>query len=142
MNVRLRKIYAEALRRLRTLKGWSQTELGDQIGLTKAAVSKIETCKQSLTSKLIEDFLGCVGVELHVFHRLCEAIELELEVVSAEGRSRRTRQQHRPSPKMTLPLLRQSLGPVPGSDLRLNVEVSVERCSAVGDGRVTVEREI
>lgn len=129
-KVRLSRIYALAFRRLRELRGWSQTELGDRMGTTKATVSKIETGKQGLTVDVLEQLLDAVEVDLTMFHRLCQAIRFELETLALDGsrRSARTSSRRASARRPVLPLLRQSLGPLPGSELQLRLDVSLQRC--------------
>lgn len=87
----LSRIYAVALRRLREWKGWSQTDFGDRVGLTKSTISKPETGKQTLDANTLDRCLEASGVTLSAFHRLCETIEQEGRVLRGEGaRVRRT----------------------------------------------------
>ncbi|WP_340557838.1 helix-turn-helix domain-containing protein [Streptomyces sp. GSL17-111] len=48
-----RRAIADLVRSAREEKGWSQEELGQRIGYTAAAISKLETCKDGVTMKML-----------------------------------------------------------------------------------------
>lgn len=123
----LSRIYAVALRRLRERKAWSQTELGDRVGLTKSTISKLETGKQTLDAATLSRCLHVSGVTLSAFHRLCETIEQEGKVLHGDEGTAPANERVAPVLESgdgdRLLILHQDVGAVPGSRLKLEVDL-------------------
>jgi len=65
------RVLAQNLRRLRAGKGWTQMELGLEVGLTKDTISKIELGKQE-------------NVGLKYLVSICRVLEVDLEQLVAK----------------------------------------------------------
>ena len=63
--MRLRQIFAENLRRLRTEKGLSQEALADLAGIDRTYVSALERQVYSASLDTIEKLAGVLGAEPH-----------------------------------------------------------------------------
>lgn len=131
------KIYRAAFRRLREFRGFSQTVLAERMGLTKSTVSKIETGKQSLDALALHKMLGALKLSLTTFHRVCESVEDELAALGADTSgidSEGPPLQRVPDTSERLRLVRHSVGPIPGTNLRLDVEAFLDRTQKPDDG--------
>ena len=66
----------EAIRRARQERGWTQVELAEKAGLSSNYVARLER--------------GEVGPSLFVAQKLCEALDTDLDALTAPPRARNT----------------------------------------------------
>ncbi|HKC69149.1 MAG TPA: helix-turn-helix transcriptional regulator [Bacteroidia bacterium] len=54
-----------ALKKIRELKGYTQEDIAEKLGITQSAYSKIELKNADLTIKKLEEIATILGVQLH-----------------------------------------------------------------------------
>jgi transcriptional regulator with XRE-family HTH domain len=54
-----------ALKKIRELKGFTQEDIAEKLGITQSAYSKIELKNADLTIKKLEEIANILGVQLH-----------------------------------------------------------------------------
>jgi transcriptional regulator with XRE-family HTH domain len=72
------EIVSENLRRLRTLSGLSQGELGERLGVTTQQIQKYERASNRLSAGAIVDIADVLGVEITDLFRGCRGTKAEI----------------------------------------------------------------
>lgn len=67
--------YAKAIKRLRRVRGLSQSELAQRIGKTPGYISKLEIGDRVPATEVIEDICGALGVPYYLFALLASSDE-------------------------------------------------------------------
>ena len=57
----------QALKNLRISRGWKQTDVADKVGLSRPAISNIESGKRSLTLSTLRRFCEIYNVDISYF---------------------------------------------------------------------------
>ncbi|MFC5802084.1 helix-turn-helix domain-containing protein, partial [Streptomyces formicae] len=71
------RLVADVARKLRVRKGWTQEQLGKEIGFSAAAVSAMETCAQPASDEMLVQLERVLGNGMEVFEQAREYIRLE-----------------------------------------------------------------
>lgn len=62
-----KKKIGQQLKELRVSRGWRQTELSDRIGLSRPAISNIESGKRALTLSTLQKFCDVYSIDISYF---------------------------------------------------------------------------
>ncbi|MGW7367304.1 helix-turn-helix domain-containing protein [Streptomyces sp. NPDC054841] len=71
------RLVATVARRLRVRKGWTQEQLGKEIGFTASAVSAMETCAQPASDEMLVQLERVLGDGLEIFDQARLYIRME-----------------------------------------------------------------
>jgi transcriptional regulator with XRE-family HTH domain len=79
------EVVSENLRRLRTLSGLSQGELGERLGVTTQQIQKYERASNRLSAGAIVQIADALGVEITDLFRGCRGTKTEIDRALSAG---------------------------------------------------------